>query len=389
MKNRICYVACAVAIAICCLLSDQNIFYYLLLLYALLTIVLAAMAAMGGRKIIIQMENRQSAIQDENFPFVLKIQNNSKIPVFLASCLIRSDNLLTGESECREVFFSIKSKKENTVMLEGRSDFCGKCQIFVGRMVHSDPFGIFSFPRKTKANGCITVLPRFSPIMLPASEGMSVFDLESVQYSAEKSGMDVNEMFGIRPYQSGDALGRIHWKLSGKLDGIMVKVPSFPVDSTVLVLLENLIFPEKGYQNSAAAEVAASLSWSLLDAGINHMFCYFSHAAGTFEFCCMENQVQLQETLVQLAEDIVQRGALGQADRNTVAFLQEKVDEYGCLFSISASSESVLPQGFYRSDRHRYLLCCKEDGVSDGDFRDGRIAFPPVKWNEALRSLNI
>ncbi|MFR3948816.1 MAG: DUF58 domain-containing protein [Ruminococcus sp.] len=38
----------------------------------------------------------------------------------------------------------------------------------------------------------------------------------------------------MREYQEGDSIRQIHWKLTGKLDKMMIRQRSFPVDDTVL-----------------------------------------------------------------------------------------------------------------------------------------------------------
>ena len=54
-------------------------------------------------------------------------------------------------------------------------------------------------------------------------------DCESIEYSAYRSGSDMSEVFGIREYREGDSIRNIHWKLTGKCDDIMIKLPSLPV----------------------------------------------------------------------------------------------------------------------------------------------------------------
>ena len=62
--------------------------------------------------------------------------------------------------------------------------------------------------------------------------------MESFRYSGSRPGDDPGETYDIREYRSGDSIRQIHWKLSGKLDDIMIREKSFPVDDTVLILAE-------------------------------------------------------------------------------------------------------------------------------------------------------
>lgn len=49
------------------------------------------------------------------------------------------------------------------------------------------------------------------------------FDMESFRYSGSRPGDDPGETYDIREYRSGDSIRQIHWKLSGKLDDIMIR----------------------------------------------------------------------------------------------------------------------------------------------------------------------
>ena len=62
--------------------------------------------------------------------------------------------------------------------------------------------------------------------------------MESFRYSGARPGDDPGETFDIREYQEGDSIRQIHWKLTGKLDKMMIRQRSFPVDDTVLILAE-------------------------------------------------------------------------------------------------------------------------------------------------------
>ena len=60
--------------------------------------------------------------------------------------------------------------------------------------------------------------------------------MESFRYSGARPGDDPGETFDIREYQEGDSIRQIHWKLTGKLDKMMIRQRSFPVDDTILIL---------------------------------------------------------------------------------------------------------------------------------------------------------
>ena len=89
-------------------------------------------------------------------------------------------------------------------------------------------FGIIGQKRKA---GCPPV-----PVVMPCEQKEDFrfltkegFDMESFRYSGARPGDDPGETFDIREYQEGDSIRQIHWKLTGKLDKMMIRQRSFPV----------------------------------------------------------------------------------------------------------------------------------------------------------------
>lgn len=103
-------------------------------------------------------------------------------------------------------------------------------------------------------------------------------DMDSSEYSPVRPGSDPSELFGVRDYREGDALKRIHWKLSEKYDRTVVREASLPVARSILLLLDNApegaIAPEKV---SAAVEGLMSASESLAGQGISHEIGWLNH----------------------------------------------------------------------------------------------------------------
>ena len=71
-------------------------------------------------------------------------------------------------------------------------------------------------------------------------------------------GDDPGETYDIRSYMPGDNIRQIHWKLTGKLDDVMIREKSYPVDDTVLLLAESFQKDRNPLRAEAAAEVFAA-----------------------------------------------------------------------------------------------------------------------------------
>lgn len=79
----------------------------------------------------------------------------------------------------------------------------------------------------------VIVVPKLYSIAMEWNYDENLYDGEGERYSENKPGDDPSEIFDIRDYQEGDRLSRIHWKISMKLNRVMVKEYSRPLPDGV------------------------------------------------------------------------------------------------------------------------------------------------------------
>ena len=108
------------------------------------------------------------------------------------------------------------------------------------------------------------------------------FDMESFRYSGSRPGDDPGETYDIREYRSGDSIRQIHWKLSGKLDDIMIREKSFPVDDTVLILAEAFQADRDPQRAETVAEVFSAVLQSFMEKKISCQAGVYDHSTGKF-----------------------------------------------------------------------------------------------------------
>ena len=84
--------------------------------------------------------------------------------------------------------------------------------------------------------------------------------MESFRYSGSRPGDDPGETYDIREYQFRETVsGRSTGSLSGKLDDIMIREKSFPVDDTVLILAEAFQTERDSKRAETVAEVLSAV----------------------------------------------------------------------------------------------------------------------------------
>jgi uncharacterized protein (DUF58 family) len=170
------------------------------------------------------------------------------------------------------------------------------------RVSVSDPFGIFQRFVRLPAMGEAVVYPRPVPLnpgeMAETASGVGISTGERAH--ASDSGLD---FYGIRDYQPGDELRRIHWPATAHHNQLTVIEFERGASRSLAVLLDTRAGTEFGVGADTTLEVgvrvAASLvRWTLQSQGHSILAC---DSAGGFHWLELERSDQEYEALELLA----------------------------------------------------------------------------------------
>ena len=146
-------------------------------------------------------------------------------------------NLLYGiERRARVDFFS-NGKREQTFLFTEPAESCGRIRVCLEDFTCTDLLGIF----REKVWGAEEVEFPVYPVKNQANvlmENRPRANFSDDLYDQNKRGNDNTDVFGIREYVQGDQVKNIHWKLSEKIDKMMVKEFSMPSKYHILVLAD-------------------------------------------------------------------------------------------------------------------------------------------------------
>ena len=191
-------------------------------------------------------------------PLVLRLDEGSmRVDVGLSgkfmSGLIRMSILKsgpTGKPESEKRWLAMMPATSQHLKVRLPTYHRGSYRIGLNRLVVRDLFGLFALPllsgkacRLQQRN--LTVLPRplaFDPLTR-LTESLSQLQHES----AWQIGTDLDTIANIRSQQPGDSLKRAHWKLSARLDEMMIKEFENPRRMECLTLLDLATLPGPGF----------------------------------------------------------------------------------------------------------------------------------------------
>ncbi len=142
--------------------------------------------------------------------------------------------------------------------------------------------GLIWIKKKCKEYGSVIVMPEIHSIGMRISEPVRSFIGDADVYDDLRPGHDHSEIFEIREYREKDKLQSIHWKLSAKTDDLMVRERSLPEACAIVIFLDLRQDKAKDKQMflNAFLEIAASLSFALLDRECVHFVAWYSKEKG-------------------------------------------------------------------------------------------------------------
>lgn len=236
------------------------------------------------------------------------LENPNWLPADL-TCRLKAENLLNGLTHRERLRFA-----GQTMATELRSDFCGRLRVTVEQAKLYDCFGLIGIRVRCREKCHITVQPEGFEMSISLAEELGGM-AESEQYSQYRPGPDLTETFQLREYVPGDSPRQIHWKLSGKLDKLIVRDPGLPARQDVLLFWERTGDTETPETIDAQAEALVSIGRALLEQDVQFRLGWND----VTENRCILHEIRELEDLIAVLPRLL--SARGGRDRDSGAAL--------------------------------------------------------------------
>jgi uncharacterized protein (DUF58 family) len=184
------------------------------------------------------------AFSGETVQLVVRIANGKRLPLPHVRARVWLPSGLRPGDETTELTHTIRGF-QRAFSMPGRSEVLLELPVKVRRRGEywlepllaqvSDPFGFAPLERKLTPEAALLVMPE-PRIGLP----MTVLRRLPFGTPARATRMfeDRQRFAGVRPYEQGDPLNRIHWKLTGHVGGLHTKLFEPTRSADVLLLLD-------------------------------------------------------------------------------------------------------------------------------------------------------
>ncbi|MGN0298473.1 MAG: DUF58 domain-containing protein [Lachnospiraceae bacterium] len=135
----------------------------------------------------------------------------------------------------------------------------------------------------------ILILPEAQPMMLILNRIIDRTIGEQDQFSMSKAGNDPSQVFNIRNYQDGDRIQQIHWKLSQKMENLLVKEFSMPLGWPAKIVLD--FHHQESIFDERMLETLLSLCVALMELEIRFQIVW-QQENGLFLSCTSEEMLE-------------------------------------------------------------------------------------------------
>lgn len=268
------------------------------------------------------------------------VRNRYLLPTPRVKATLEYENMLGGYgTKAREKLrFPVGFAAEAEIPLTVSFPYCGQLRLQARRLFVSDLLGLFMLPVLCgKASPrTVYVTPDQVELFCTAEEGVDLGQ-ESTMYSTRKPGNDPSEIFRLREYRPGDRPHAIHWKLSARLDRLMVREFGLPLNASTHYLVE--LGPEAGLrQADRLLDALISLAMPLTEEGVVQTVSWLSSDAGL-----TTQTVAEEDALAQTLHELLSLRASRVPDQAVAAFAREQ-QTMGChLVYLVAPDASCKP----------------------------------------------
>lgn len=188
------------------------------------------------------------------------VKNASAYPLLGAELMVTTRYARERETESRLIPMHLPAGQEKEIEVGLRFPYCGRvCVAFPGIRIY-DCLGFLSRKKKWGRETEFLIRPKPVFVNLEELRELPMIGEESDSYYTDRSGQDNSEIYQIRDYRAGDRLSAVHWKLSARTEGLLVKEFSQPKKSSYLLFLDNRCAGQEDFHRRLTTFLAISAS---------------------------------------------------------------------------------------------------------------------------------
>lgn len=182
--------------------------------------------------------SKEPILKGQFFQWIVQIGNRSIFSCANAQMTFEYHSSLTDTTRELTVIVPVMARNTQRIRMTFHTVTCGMMQLTLKKIEIYDALCLFRRTLRFEKKDTVVVMPEPSAMIPTEWPPVPQPDADTSEYSKTKSGDDPSEIFDLHQYREGDLISRIHWKLSSKLDTMMVKEYSLPISSGCLLMAD-------------------------------------------------------------------------------------------------------------------------------------------------------
>lgn len=232
----------------------------LVFLLPVLSILLTLPALLGS---VLNLTSEGNIFRGGEAHFTLCLERRGGLPLPPVKVRLTWLNQLTGEGG-KLLCYLYPQEGTAELSLPFPAPHCGRLVCSVERASACDLLGLFPLPLPSRPKSALLILPLSTEVAAPE-------ELDAPRSGGvvlrPRPGGGPGEDYDLREYRAGDPLRSIHWKLSSKLDELVVRETLEPRQAEVILTYDHFGPPEELDQ---VFDRLSALSQLLLEKGRTH-----------------------------------------------------------------------------------------------------------------------
>ncbi len=239
IRTKLLYAALIVVLSLFFVLYRGNLSLELLIFGLALPVILWLMLLRLRFALKISLfHSKEPILKGQIYQWSIQVRNRSFLSTAHARVTVEYRNSLTDQPTELTLELPVLSHNTQRLRLAFHTVTCGVMQIRVKKFVIYDPLRLFRRTIRLSLHDTIVIMPAVTALLPEEWPPVPQPDADSTEYSKTQAGDDPSEIFDLHVYREGDLVSRIHWKLSSKLDTLMVKEYSMPLSAGCLLLTD-------------------------------------------------------------------------------------------------------------------------------------------------------
>lgn len=318
VKNKAGYVCLMISIAAMLFFFGKTYLLWILFGLVVLAAVTRFLIHMDAKKLKVKIKVKDGGQEGKDYKLGVSIEGTKKIYVTAYILMELEVHNQMFESTQTMRYLIPLSDQESEYAIKMEAPCCGEIKFVCSEIWAVDYFHLFQIPVEKFQEARMIIYPRNTKLNVELSREAIGAVREDVNIQS-REGNDPSEMYAVREYIPGDDLRAVHWKLSGKMDQLLLKQSSDPTHYNVVLLPD---FRRK-YQGKTSKEeqediikinqavaIGAAIGEELLRK--RESFCIALPTGYGLKVLEVQNEKQLRNAMVQwLSTSIPKREGVG------------------------------------------------------------------------------